>query len=223
MATETTLPAFVTFTGIDDVSDCAAIVEISHRYPVEWGVLIHPDKSDVALFPGPATIGRFRQSGVRLCAHVCGDYATAIAGGEDPGIDLSGFTRLQVNHGRTGATPSVVRAVGRFAARRGVRAVLQCSGEFPVEETAVDWLYDVSFGEGVKPEAFPPIRTTHPFCGISGGIEPGNVRQLVAERLSVARGCDYWIDMESGVRTAGRFDTAKCRAVCRAVFEPAAA
>jgi hypothetical protein len=28
----------------------------------------------------------------------------------------------------------------------------------------------------------------------------------------------YWIDMESGVRTGGWLDVAKCEAVCRAVY-----
>ena len=130
-----------------------------------------------------------------------------------------GFSRIQVNHGREGADEHVVNAVSRYAAQQGVRGVLQCNGPFPTEQTGVDWLYDVSFGEGVRPRSFPPIRTQHPFCGVSGGIGPNNVAQLISERINLAGDYLYWIDMESGIRTEGAFDLNKCRTVCKAVYD----
>jgi hypothetical protein len=211
-------PAFVTFTGIDDAALVKGIVELGQRYPIEWGVLIDRDKAGSPLFPDARQIDRFRSAGVRLCAHLCGSYAREIALGLEPPLNLAGFSRIQVNHGRDGADDKVVNAVGRYAARQGVRGVLQCNGPFPVRQTAVDWLYDVSFGEGVRPASYPPIRSAHPFCGISGGIAPDNVAGLVAERIELAGDYPYWIDMESGVRSDGRFDLDKCRAVCEAVF-----
>ncbi len=218
LANEVAKPAFVTFTGIDDVALVKGMTELSHRYPVEWGVLVDREQAGSPLFPTAQQIDRFRAAGVRLCAHICGTYAQQIARGQSPDLNLAGFSRIQVNHGRDGANERVVSAVGRYAAKQGVRGVLQCNGPFPESETAVDWLYDVSFGEGVRPTSFPPIRSQHPFCGISGGIGPGNVAQLIAERIDVAGDFDYWIDMESGVRTGGTFDLVKCRAVCEAVY-----
>jgi hypothetical protein len=211
-------PAFVTFTGIDDAALAKGMRELSRRYPIEWGVLVDRERNEVPLFPGAQQIDRFRKAGVRLCAHVCGDLAGEIAHGRVPTMNLAGFSRIQVNHGRSGADVAVVRAVSEFAALHGVRAVLQCTGEFPIEHTAVDWLFDISFGEGVRPDSFPTLRSDHPFCGFSGGIGPTNVQQVLGERVHFAGGHQFWIDMESGVRSAGAFDLGKCAAVCRAVY-----
>ena len=219
MVAKTPKPAFVTFTGIDDAALVKGIVELSLRYPIEWGVLIDREQAGSPLFPAAQQIDRFRAAGVRLCAHICGIYAREIATGHAPDLNLAGFSRIQVNHGREGADEHVVNAVSRYAAQHGVRGVLQCNGAFPADQTSVDWLYDVSFGEGVRPTSFPPINVQHPFCGISGGIGPDNVSQLISERIELSGDYLYWIDMESGVRTEGEFDLEKCRAVCAAVYD----
>lgn len=211
-------PAFVTFTGIDDSALVKGMSELSQRYPVEWGVLIDRDKKGVPLFPNARQIDKFRACGVRLCAHICGEIAQDIVRDKNPSINLAGFSRIQINHGREGATPGVVRAVSRFAARHGVRGVLQCSGKFPVKETSVDWLYDVSFGEAVRPTSFPAICSEHPFCGVSGGIAPTNVETLLATKIANKDNRLFWIDMESGVRSNGSFDLKKCEAVCHSVY-----
>ena len=212
-------PAFITFTGIDNTVNAEDLVPLSKQYPIEWGVLVDRDKRDIPLFPGSLQISHFREAGVRLCAHICGEIAHEVATNKNPLLNLAGFSRIQVNHGRDGASSDVVSAVCRFAARHGVRGVLQCNGDFPVQETSVDWLYDVSFGEGVKPSSFPTIRSDHPFCGFSGGIGPGNVTELLSEKMVVDGGNIFWIDMESGVRSNNQFDLDKCEAVCRAVYD----
>jgi phosphoribosylanthranilate isomerase len=97
-----------------------------------------------------------------------------------------------------------------------VRTVLQCAGAFP-DETGVDWLYDVSFGTGVKPKDWPALPAAGPFCGYSGGIGPETVVEILG-RIAAPDGTPYWIDMESGIRTDGAFDLTKCEAVCRAVY-----
>jgi phosphoribosylanthranilate isomerase len=97
-----------------------------------------------------------------------------------------------------------------------MRAVLQCQGAFP-PDAGVDWLFDVSFGTGAAAREWPPLADSQPFCGYAGGLGPDNVHARLA-RAPVAPGVRYWIDMESGVRTEGQFDTAKCAAVCEAVF-----
>lgn len=219
MTNEITRPAFVTFTGVDDAALTKGMGELSLRYPIEWGVLIDRQKKGVPLFPNGRQIDSFRETGVRLCAHICGEIAQEIVKDLNPSLNLVGFSRIQVNHGKEGASPDVVRAVSRFAARYGVRGVLQCRGEFPIEETSVDWLYDVSFGEGVRPTSFPSIRTEQPFCGVSGGIDPENVADLLTQKIMVEGDSIFWIDMESGVRSNGSFDLQKCEAVCRAVYD----
>ena len=214
-----TPPAFITFTGADDAKHCEGMVRLTRRYPVEWGILVDREKEGTRLFPPYEHIERFRTLGLRLCAHVCGTLAREIAVGGDPVVDLGGFSRIQVNHGRDGADAAVVSRVARFASKHGVRGVLQCGGpEFPSHATNVDWLFDVSFGAGVRPDRFPPVRFDHPLCGLSGGINPENVGPTIERKIDVRPGLAYWIDMESGVRSDGEFDLKLCEAVCRAVY-----
>ncbi len=213
------IPAYITFTGADDAAYCKGMAELSARYPIEWGILVDPDKNGVPLFPTAQHIDRIRKLGVRLCAHICGSLAANIAGGCKPTAHLAGFSRIQVNHGRDGADTDTVAAVSEFASTHGVRGVLQCRGpKFPENQTQVDWLYDVSFGEGVRPTTFPAITTSHPFCGISGGIGPQNVLETLDQVISVDPQGLFWIDMESGVRRDGVFDLSLCEMVCTQVY-----
>lgn len=211
-------PLFIAFTGIDDAGLLPGLRALSARYPVEWGVLIDPARAGMPLFPDAVTCDAFLAAGLRLAAHVCGPLAQAIV--SDPlgaRFDPAGFRRVQVNHGFSGSTTAQAAAAGRYARRHGVRAVLQCGGAFPADGQ-VDWLYDISFGTGRSGGPWPPLPVAAAtFCGYSGGIHPGNVVDLLAG-LDLPAGGDFWIDMESGVRSGGRFDLARCEAVCRAVY-----
>lgn len=211
-------PAFIAFTGVDRTLLIGDLRALSRRYPIEWGVLVDDDKAGEPLFPDAhARRDLLKGEGLRWAAHVCGRDARKIANEpETVTLDLSGFQRVQVNHSLSGSTPEQVRNTWRFGRQRGVRTMLQCNGEFP-DETRLDWLFDTSFGTGVRPTAWPRLVKDGPFCGYSGGINPGNAAEIVAA-IGAAKGDLYWIDMESGVRTDGWLDLDKCETVCRAVF-----
>lgn len=211
-------PAFVAFTGVDRTVRREDLLALSARYPIEWGILIDDERQDELLFASPETRAYLLAGApLRWAAHVCGALARRIA--NDPTsvrLDLSGFSRVQVNHSFAGSDAHHVENVARFARRHGVRGVLQCSDAFP-EDARVDWLFDVSFGKGARPTAWPAPANVA-FCGFSGGLNADNV-QASLRAIAAPPGCVYWIDMESGVRTDGRFDVAKCAAVCRAVYD----
>ncbi|MGV7210803.1 hypothetical protein ACLB1G_23465 [Oxalobacteraceae bacterium A2-2] len=217
MTTSYTPPAYITFTGIDRADLLPGMLELSARYPIEWGVLLDAAQEGAPLFPAAGVRRALQAAPLRLSAHICGGAARAIVEGGDPELDLAGFARIQINHTRAGSSDSDIRHSAHFAARHGVRAALQCQGEFP-NDLRVDWLYDVSFGTGARPGSWPATPARLPFCGYSGGLGPDTVRGAVAG-FPIAPGASYWIDMESGVRTGGRFDLAKCEAVCRIVYD----
>lgn len=212
-------PAYITFTGVDRADLLPGMLALSARYRLEWGVLIDPAREGMPLFPSASVRRALQGAPLRLSAHVCGDAARAIADTGDAVLDLAGFSRIQVNHGRDGSGESAIRHCATFAARHGVRAALQCQDAFPADER-VDWLYDVSFGTGVRPARWPAVRGALPFCGYSGGLGPATVGDALRS-FPVSPGAAYWIDMESGVRTDGRFDLARCAEVCRIVFDQA--
>ncbi len=190
---------------------------LSASYPIEWGVLVDPDRTET-LFPDAATRAAFaRADGLRRAAHLCGTLAQQIVLMPDAAcFDVSGFQRLQINHGRNGSTEPHIRHAMRFGRRHGVRVVLQCIGDFP-DDARVDWLYDVSFGTGVRPAAMPRLVGDTSFVGYAGGIGADNV-QAALRSIDAPSDALYWIDMESGIRTDGWLDLGKCEAVCKAVY-----
>lgn len=212
-------PAFIAFTGVDRADLKDRLVALSMRYPIEWGLLVDDSRAGNLLFPDAATRARLLEGvPLRWAAHICGAQAQAIV--RDPwctSINLSGFQRAQINHGFSGSNAEQTANAASFARRHGVRAVLQCGEVFP-GDSRVDWLFDTSFGTGAAPTRWPKLPLQGAFCGLSGGLNPTNVRQVL-EGAAPPAGAIYWIDMESGVRTDGCFDVAKCEAVCRAVFD----
>jgi hypothetical protein len=211
-------PAFIAFTGVDDSVRRDDLAGLSARYPIEWGILVDDSRENDLLFPSASTRARLLSGApLRWAAHVCGAQARAIASDAcAPPIDLSGFSRVQVNHSFAGSDAQQVVNVAAFGRRNAVRAVLQCSTTFP-DDAGVDWLFDVSFGNGARPSAWPRASSTA-FCGYSGGLNAANVQASLGA-IGAPADLVYWIDMESGVRTDGRFDVAKCAAVCRAVYD----
>ncbi|HWT50962.1 MAG TPA: phosphoribosylanthranilate isomerase [Caulobacter sp.] len=211
-------PIFTAFTGVDRADLIPEIQALSRVYPIEWGLLIDPDKPEDTLFANERLVDAARTAGgLRLAAHVCGALAREIA--TDPlraRFDPTGFQRVQVNHSFEGSSPAAIAATRLYGRRFGVRAVLQTRDVFPAED-GVDWLYDVSFGVGVRPTTWPSLPDSGPFCGFSGGLGPATVEAALAA-IAAPAGSIYWIDMESQIRTDGLLDLDKCRAVCRAVY-----
>lgn len=216
MSENTNKPAFITFTGVDRADLLPGMQALSSRFPIEWGVLIDPDRDNQPLYPDRGARQAFQSSALRLSAHICGPAASSLARGLDPQLELKGFARLQINHSRNGSDEATIQNVHAFGSRCNIRVALQCQRAFPTDDR-VDWLYDVSFGSGKMPDTWPAVVSAHPLCGYSGGLGPANVVDRL-KRFPVVPGVPFWIDMESGVRTAGRFDLEKCAAVCEAVF-----
>jgi len=202
-------PSFITFTGADDRTDLTRMDEIGRTWPVEWGVLFSPSNRD-ARYPCAQAVAEMLDVAGRKAAHLCGGFAkTAAALRVDPSIPLSGFGRVQLN-GR-----AIDRdLLPRLAEAHGVEVVLQTrSPEFPEDDRCL-FLFDASGGNGVFPDAVPPLRPGRP-VGYAGGMGP----DTVADYLAMIDGDgEFWIDMEGRVRTCGWFDLDKVSRVCERVF-----
>ena len=210
-------PAFVTLTGCDRPDTIVDLQRIAADYPgrVEYGILISAEKAGSPRFPAPSTVEELRRAGLRLSAHLCGSLAEAVFAGRDVQIDLSGFTRVQVNLIGRHAGPAAVEAAIGFGRAWGIRTVLQCGQGFPAE-TRCDWLLDNSFGKGRTVGAIPDMTGTPAFCGISGGLMPRTVGAVLAQIPSSA--CPFWIDAESAQFRDGLFSTAACREFLASVY-----
>lgn len=213
-------PTFIAFTGVDSAELIGGMRDLARHYPIEWGVLIDDAKADDVLFADPDLRAKLlASSSLRYAAHVCGEQASKIANSpNEVALELDRFQRVQVNHGFEGSSPEQIENCVRFGRMRTVRIMLQCLDIFPAD-ARLDWLFDTSFGTGRTPAHWPALPNPQgALCGYSGGINAQNVREVLMN-ISAPKGRQYFIDMESGVRTEGRFDLAKCEAVCRAVFD----
>jgi hypothetical protein len=213
----------VTITGADDSVSPAALADFSSAYPfVEWGILLSTKRIGEPRYPSLSwrvRLGKLRKI-PPLSLHLCGQSARDILAGD---TDLMGalgeeYARVQVN----GWVPSpTFRHLVCHEAREFILQVrgdefLQPAADEAAAITAemdpqfvngtVSALWDCSGGRGLEPFSWPrpPLGLR---LGYAGGITPDNVRDVLGAIGPVSH--DFWIDMESGVRTDDRFDVAK--------------
>lgn len=239
----------VVFTGSDDNTDLADLLQIASEYDwVEFGVLIGKDEFGHAKYPSREWFAQRQQSlqdssvHVEWSLHVCDEWAGDLAHGI-PSVFTEAkevcqdFNRMQLNIFREMNDGSVDM--------KGMISVLQQYGpdkqyilQLPSLEqgfalvdafqaAGLDALgfFDPSAGRGISPPGWPipPAEYITSMVGFAGGLGPHN---LVAT-LNVIEACRgnavgiqrYWVDMETNVRTNGRFDPHKVRA-CLEISRP---
>ena len=205
------LPSHITFTGVDERTDVHDLLELQRAYPVEFGVLMSASRTgNENRYPRRGVIDRLAESRLNLSAHICGGWSQRIMEGDSLWeVSLQGFSRVQVNHRH----PSV-DALVNFQMFRATPVIAQYRTLDVPEDGRIQWLFDPSGGRGLAPGTWPQHRGF--MVGYAGGITPLNVASIVQNIAATNR--EYWIDMESGVRTNDWFDLYKCYDVCRAVY-----
>lgn len=214
-------PQFITFTGADDQTSVEGMAELSAIYPIEWGILLSPKRVGTPRYPKERFLVRLiaHEPLLRLSAHLCGDYAREVINEGELDSDFmcevigECFLRAQINTAEPNVNTEHVR---EWAEDMSVAPILQTRGEFPTDIN-VQWLFDASGGRGITPPAWPVCAEPWQLRGYAGGLRPENVGAAVDQIGKTA--FQYWIDMETGVRDENdRFDLARCRAVCEAVY-----
>lgn len=209
-------PRFITFTGADDHTNISAMATLSSQYPIEWGILFSPKRQGTGRYPTLDFVRDLMAAKLRYAAHLCGAAAREVVQSHSSRYDESlseHFERVQVNTADRCVDTAGMRD---WAQRIGVRPILQCRGEFPEDQNA-EWLFDASGGTGLVPASWPSARPGAEILGYAGGLDPVNVADAVAIFGATAE--NYWIDMETSLRDEDdRFDLARCRRVCEAVY-----
>lgn len=215
----------VTFTGIDAWTDIDALCAIQKKHPwVEFGLLIAKSRQGKEnRYPDLSILKRLAGRGLNLSCHVCGTLARDILKENNLlsldrflGWRLSAFGRVQLNIA-TGENAPIPVSV--LAPRFIKEIIIQHHPDQPVRlyvsDRPVSILFDASGGEGKEREFIPEkldIRT-----GYAGGINPSNAAEKFTKLKKSGLCGDFWIDMETGVRTDDRFDLEKVRAVIDAL------
>ena len=222
----------VTITGADDNVDARELSRLSQAYPfVEWGILDSYNRRGQPRYPsndwlhwlGIVSLDHWCKHGddstMRLSSHVCGSRAREVMTSGGAALFHGMFVRAQINGWHN-----------EFAAefghrdRRRFEWILQCRSEADLQQCAwsaklmghTSVLFDPSGGKGLEPFRWPcpPYETK---VGFAGGINPENVERVIGEIVQACGRSDFWIDMESGVRTEDRLDLVKVESVLKTV------
>ena len=86
MANQSMTPDHITFTGVGHQTSIQAMAELSRQYPFEWAMLFSPKRQgNDPRYPDLATMQKLLlhpdRHGLRMAAHLCGDYSPEIMAG----------------------------------------------------------------------------------------------------------------------------------------------
>lgn len=214
----------ITFTGIDARTDIKELKAIQEQYPiVEFGVLTsYRWYENGNRFLDPRRLCNQQLRGLNLSLHVCGEAAHDMAIGNNLNNifylvwgQLGLFQRIQLNISKRKDNPESVRALfyketiiqQRSASDVELFLNSVCASRYGF----FSMLLDASGGKGID----TPIQI-YPYggkVGYAGGINPDNVAEKLIYLLENVKTGEFWIDMESGVRTDDWFDINKVHRV----------
>ena len=224
----------ITFTGIDKNTDIEQLYKLARDYPkVEFGFLSFLDYKNTKKNQcnDPAILKKYRNKGLSLSLHVCGSLNDHLMKTGDwseikqfMGVYFPLFDRVQLNishrfkkreDGKWKITvPEGISEVIIQQRRTDAMPIYQW---YLDEQDEVDGkitiLLDDSSGWGRFTGT--PKTLALPYVGYAGGLNPGNVLEMVSSLEADPNVQNYWIDMQSGVRTEDDwFSVELCQKVC---------
>jgi len=225
----------VTISGADDkvaISDLQALTE---RYPfVEWAILFSPKKHGEPRYPTMSwihDIGMLDGTKFNKALHLCGGYARFFAMGKgEPDWNIKDlldtiddFERVQINLRNQLDDIDIKHLARNMFESLVLDYIIQLSDDSDRSRNFLDQInlavkslnpvynvypfLDASGGRGVEAKNWQMNLSIKHQRGYAGGINPGNVESIVKEiAASLPDGEQFWIDMESGIRTDDNFD-----------------
>lgn len=229
----------VSIAGVDESVDPKVLVQVSKAFPfVEWGVLLSHSRMGTPRYTSMKWIESLLLSAVfvghipKLSLHLCGDVSRKTQSGDLSSVlplvapqRPHGFQRVQIN----GLLDDVRLDALAVDDTLDLEFILQAKSAEHLQQIAkevidrnergdnMSLLLDASGGRGVPVDMATVEDQVGSIdrsvkIGLAGGIGPDNIDKAleVADLASMT-----WVDMESGVRTADRFDLAKALTVLR--------
>ena len=229
-------PHTITFTGLDSQTDLNRLAEIQARYPyAEFGVLVSVSKTGChPRYPDFSFIEKLKEyKSLNLSCHVCGGtlLEPIVTYGDFGYLDqflcgnLSIFKRIQLNLGGnvnwlTKRCKHKLLRIGSFENIQEIilqqkKKIGSIAWNVGRRKTKISVLIDPSGGKGRETKIVPKLRFLR--TGYAGGINPSNAARKFLQLKNSGICRNFWIDMESGVRTDDWFDLDNVEAVLKEI------
>ncbi len=216
----------ISFSGIDEQTKVADIKKLYDKYPfLEFTFLYSQQRNQKGQgrYPRSVILKGYKKAGVPMALHLCGEIAHNLIHDSNWSVvykELDGymnlFDRIQINIPKTNkfskemSFPKDKQIIIQL--HEGTERLFEC---YKNVENVVG-LQDSSGGRGIT-EMVWRYPETEPF-GYAGGINPENVVEIVKSINEICE-TDFWIDMETGIRTNDKFDIKKCEEVCEKLIQ----
>lgn len=212
----------VTFSGFDQWTSVEDLKALYREYPfVEFGFLLsdlYNGKDNRRRNPDVSVLENYREAKLPLSLHVCDNLAEKLVKENDwdglykaLGDYMPLFDRIQYDSAFVvGFSDELTFPEDKqiiLQLKDGNEGIWERYGHLP----NVFAFQDNSGGTGVCDMKWR--KPMGEYFGYSGGLCPENVVEAV-KSINQVCDIDYWIDMESRVRTDDTFDVNKCRKVC---------
>lgn len=219
----------ISMAGIDAKTDLGELQRLQRMdEKVEFGVIVSKTWYENGnRYWDPDRLSVLKGKGLNLCAHACGRIARAALEDDwQPLLELLGdnaglFKRVQLNIAGYSTNPkelaiSVPEPFEEVVIQQ--RAAYNCPLFYNwflknEDDRSLSVLIDGSGGLGHETALIPLYAV--PKVGYAGGIGPDNAFDKTVGLLGNPVVHDFWIDMESGVRTDDWFDIKKAEKVIR--------
>lgn len=220
----------VSFIGIDRKTDISRLLKIAEKYKeVEFGFLCSDTITNTDTnnrYPKLILLQLLKNKNINLSLHVCGRLARTVCktGNLDevkkfvgPYFDM--FDRIQLNVVGSKMKEFITNTYGK-------QIIIQTNLNEPKSKETYEkfrvaklenivFLSDNSGGKGLDVD-FDYFEGVD-YQGFAGGLNPNNILEK-KEEIDIIWKKDYWLDMESGVRTDNWFDLDKVEDICKKVF-----
>lgn len=222
----------ISMAGIDERTDLDGLKRLQAMdRRVEFGVLMSAKwQENGNRYPNPEWLENLKDMKLNLSVHLCGRIAReAVRNNWRPALNLLGdyatlFKRVQLNIAHYASES--LNTLNLDVPKPFEEAIIQQKASYDCrlfydwllehpEDSSVTVLIDGSGGLGMEKKLIPLCGA--PKVGYAGGIGPENVYEKAKELFLNENVEDFWVDMESKVRTDDWFDLNKAEKVIQQV------
>ena len=221
----------ISLIGIDEKTDLKELQILQDKYPlVEFGVIMSKNwKDNGNRYWNPDNLEKLKDKNLNLSLHLCGSLArSAILNDWNPtllflGENINLFKRAQLNISTNKKNPeNLILDIPKplkevIIQQKGIDGAKMFLDYYQkTKDKKVSILLDSSGGLGIDTPLIPLDIECK--VGYAGGFGPDNILEKTCLLLNSEKTHDFWVDMESKIRTNDWFDIKKAYDICQKVY-----